>query len=111
MTSYFGRVRGGGTYHLEDEEGVSLQFCVGYFGEDETLLVEAFWKEEGAGSFLVAPIIAYGKAPRSALCSRASLLKALETTKVNPDSREGQQWREACQRHGIQWPKTKPKAA
>ena len=105
MTQYFGKVRGGGTFHLEDEEGISLQFCVGYHGEDENLLIEAFWKEQdSSGAFLVAPIIAFGKAPRAALSTPASLRRALETTKVSPDSRDGQQWAITCKRHNVAWP-------
>jgi hypothetical protein len=104
--TYFGRVRGGGTFHMEDEEGISIQFAVGYYGEDPSLVIEAFWKEQdGGGDFLVVPLLAHGKAPRGELCTPQSLRMALETAKPNPDSREGQQWAIACQRHGIDWPK------
>ena len=104
MTNYFGRVRGGGTYHLEDEEGVSIQFAVGYYGEDLSLLIEAFWREQDGGNFLVVPLLAHGRPPRGELCTATSLKAALETAAPNPDSREGQQWAIACQRHGVQWP-------
>lgn len=103
--SYFGRVRGGGTFHMEDEEGISIQFAVGYYGEDASLIIEAFWKEQdGGGDFLVVPLLAHGRPPRGELCTAKSLRAALETANPNPDSRDGQQWALACQRHGINWP-------
>lgn len=107
--SYFGRVRGGGTFHMEDEEAVSIQFAVGYYGEDTSLLVEAFWKEQdGGGDFLVVPILAHGRAPRGELCTAQSLRAALQTANPNPDSREGQEWKRACDHHGVLWPPKKP---
>jgi hypothetical protein len=90
--------------HLTD-----ARFILGMVGEDEELLVQKFWKEEGKGDFLVIPVFAYGRPPRRHLCSPQSLRDALRTVRIEPNSAMEQQWKEVCDYHGVPWPKQKQK--
>jgi hypothetical protein len=109
---YFGRVKGGMTLHCEDVEGISVRFILGYFGEDPAKLIAAFWKEqEGAASFQVVPVFAYGEAPRSELCTQQSLAAALQSVTLERDGIIEKKWKELAEEFDVTWrlrPRNRP---
>jgi hypothetical protein len=85
--------------HLTD-----VRFILGMIGEDSELLVQKFWKEEGEGDFLVIPVFAYGRPPRSHLCTKRSLAAALQSVQLEPGSTVEQRWKILADDLGVAWP-------
>jgi hypothetical protein len=83
---------------------VNIRHIAVYHGEDVAEAIKQFWLEHPQGDFLVAPVIVHGAAPRPELCSRASLIAALETADIPAGSATEQMWRACCARHGVAWP-------
>jgi hypothetical protein len=80
-----------------------VRFALCRHGEDVTKVLEAFWRER-RGDFLAVPLVGYGEAPRSDLCTKQSLKAALATAVIPPGSRSEQLWQEACAQHGVPYP-------
>jgi hypothetical protein len=113
MTEYFGRVRGAPTTYLDATDGnmTDVRLCIARFGEDPEKVLKAFWKEHD-GTFAVVPLFAYGLPPRKALCSAKSLAVAVQYVELETGSTSEQEWKAACQRYNVAWPKRlEPKAA
>lgn len=116
---FFGKVRGGLTLHVHEEEGVNCRFALGFFGEDPQLLIRQFETEISQECFII-PVFAYNAVPRHQLCSQRSLVAALQTVDLEIDSVPWTRWRELAEEFDVSWPRrlsrltspqTKPKAA
>jgi hypothetical protein len=105
---YFENVKGGFSIYTDasaDGSAPNVRFCLAYFGEDAEKVLEAFHKEHRTDCLMV-PIFGYGSmGPRIELSSPRSLAAALATATIEPDGVVGQQWRAACEYHGVAWPK------
>jgi hypothetical protein len=101
----FPHTKGGITMYCggDDAAITDARFVLGIFGEDANKIVAACSRER-RGDFVLVPLFAYGSAPRAELCSKASLMAALEVAQIEPGSVTEQQWRKACDHHGVPWP-------
>ena len=97
---FFSKLRGGLSLYHEDVEGIGFRFIVGFHGEDVSLLLKQFWREE-SGEYQVIPVFSYGGAPRAQFCTQRSLAAALQSADIEPGSRTEQQWKSACERHDV----------
>jgi hypothetical protein len=74
-----------------------------FHGEDVATVVEQFWREH-SGDFVIVPEVGYGVPPRPELCSKHSLMAALQTAVIEPESITEQKWKQVCEFHGVTWP-------
>ena len=105
MAEFFGSVRGALSVYCDSNDGTltDARFILARFGEDPDKVVAAFWREHNSGNFAVIPLFAYGNPPRKELWPTQSLREALKTAVITPESTAEQQWKSACEAHGVPW--------
>jgi hypothetical protein len=105
VTEFFGSVRGALSVYCDNNDGslTDARFILARHGEDPDKVVATFWREHNSSNFTVIPLFAYGNPPRKELCTKQSLTQALKTAKIDPESTAEQQWKSACEAHGVPW--------
>ena len=106
MTDFFPHVRGSFSIYVggRDDAIDNVRFVLGFFGEDAQLIVEQFWREH-RGDFVVVPLFGYGAVPRHELCTQESLVTALRTVTIGPNSTTEMKWKKLCEQMSVAWPK------
>jgi hypothetical protein len=104
---FFSHTSGGFVlYSAKEGDTVSgCRFALARFGEDPSLVLQQFWDEQPGGNFVVAIVWGHGQPPRRSLCSKHSILSALETIMPEPGSAVEQRWKELCRDLGAAWPR------
>lgn len=108
MTEFFDKVRNAPSTYVDANDGMltDCRLVIYRHGEDPEMVLQAFAEEHrGHANFAIIPLAAYGNPPRKELCNQRSLVSALQSAIVEPNSVSEQQWKAVCEFHSVAWPK------